>query len=213
MLGYHFVGETLRDGRPIPPDGEWLIYEGPVAPCKSGLHMSEHPFDALKYAPGSTLCLVELDGDIVAHGTPEQDKHVGRRRRIICRADATTMLRRFAADQALSVAHLWDMPDIVREYLTTLDESKPAAWYAARDAAQEAASWDAAATAAAWAARNAATSVSSAWQAATAAAEAASWAVRAAMNTVSTQFDSIRPVVRIEFKFSVDALLKKKVTV
>ena len=29
-----------------------------------------------------------------------------------------------AADQALSVAHLWDMPDIVREYLTTLDESK-----------------------------------------------------------------------------------------
>ena len=162
MLGYHFVGETLRDGRPIPPDGEWLIYEGPVVPCKSGLHMSEHPFDALKYAQGATLCLVELDGDIVAHGTPEQDKHVGRRRRILIRADATTMLRRFAADQALSVAHLWDMPDIVREYLTTLDDSKRAA---ARDAA-----WDAA-----WAA----------WAAA----------------------------VRIEFKFSVDALLKKKVTV
>ena len=155
MLGYHFVGETLMDGRPIPPNGEWLIHDGPVAPCESGLHMSEHPFDALKYAPGSTLCLVELDGDIVAHGTPEQDKHVGRRRRILVRADATTMLRRFAADQALSVAHLWDMPDIVREYLTTLDESK-------RDAAGDAA-----------------------WSAA----------------------------VRIEFKFSVDALLKKKVTV
>jgi hypothetical protein len=23
VLAWHFVGATLRDGRPIPPDGEW----------------------------------------------------------------------------------------------------------------------------------------------------------------------------------------------
>lgn len=28
MLAYHFVAEKLRDGRKIPPDGEWLVHEG-----------------------------------------------------------------------------------------------------------------------------------------------------------------------------------------
>lgn len=125
MLGWHFVGETLRDGRPVPVDGEWLVHERSIEPCKTGLHMSECPFDALQYAMECTLCRVELDGEIVGHGNPI-DKHVGRRRRILARIDATHLLRRFAADQALIVAHLWDMPAIMREYLETLDESKRA---------------------------------------------------------------------------------------
>ena len=166
VTGWHFVGDTLRDGRPVPPDGEWLIHDGPVAPCESGLHMSEHPFDALRYAPGSTLCLVELAGDITPHGDPI-DKWAGRRRRIICRKDVTALLRRFAADEALLVSHLWNMPDIVRQYLETLDESlraaaRAAAWSASD--ATRAATWADAARAAAEDATRAA-SWSAAWAA------------------------------------------------
>jgi hypothetical protein len=61
------------------------------------------------------------------------------------------MLRDFARQCALDVVHLWDCPPIVKEYLTTGDESL---WAAARDAAWAAAwaaAWDAA-RAAAWAA-------------------------------------------------------------
>ena len=25
VLAWHFVGDTLRDGRSIPPDGEWSV--------------------------------------------------------------------------------------------------------------------------------------------------------------------------------------------
>ena len=135
MYYYHFVADKLRDGRPIPPDGEWLEHSGDLIPCQSGLHASLHPYDALRYAPGNTLCLVELDGEIISH---EDDKVVARRRRIVKRVDATNMLRRFAADQALSVAHLWNMPDIVKEYLSTIDENKRIAASASASAASAA---------------------------------------------------------------------------
>ncbi len=51
IRAYHFVGDTLRDGRPIPADGEWLVHDGPVTICEAGLHASRHVFDALEYAP------------------------------------------------------------------------------------------------------------------------------------------------------------------
>lgn len=137
LLGWHFVGETLRDGRPIPQDGEWIMHDGPIVPCKSGLHMSVDPFDALCFATGATLCRVELAGEIVGHGDPV-GKYVGRRRMVLSRIDATQLLRRFAADQALSAAHLWDMPDVVRQYLETLDESIRDA---ARDASPKGPEW------------------------------------------------------------------------
>src|SRR5574343_1759928 len=173
IRAYHFVGDKLRDGRPVPPDGEWLVHDGPVRMCESGLHASRHPLDALQYAPGATLCLVDCE-DIVAE---EYDKLVCRRRRIVARFDATDMLRLFARQCALDVIHLWDAPQVVRDYLTTGDESlrdgtRDAAWAAARAAARDAA-WEAArdaARAAAWdAARDAA------WEAARNAAWEAAW--------------------------------------
>ena len=140
IRAYHFVSTTLRDGRPIPADGEWLEHDGPVVICESGLHASKTPWDALQYAPGATLCLVECEGDIAE----QSDKLVCRRRRIVARFDATDLLRTHARKSALSVIHLWDAPAVVREYLETGDESKrdaarDAAWDAARDAAREAA--------------------------------------------------------------------------
>ena len=138
MNGYHFTTDKLRDGRPIPPIGEWLIHEGPVVPCKSGLHACEHPFDAFQYGVGVLLHRVELDGDLVAHGDPT-DKWAGRRRRILQTIDATDLLRAFARWCALQVIDAWDAPAVVREYLETGDESLRAAAWAAAGAAARAA--------------------------------------------------------------------------
>jgi hypothetical protein len=120
--------------------------------------MSEHPFDALRYAPGPLLHRVELGGDMKSHGDPV-DKCAGSRRKILATIDATNLLRTFARRCALDVIHLWDAPQIVREYLETGDETKRAA---ARDATRDA-TWDAAQSAAS----------SATWDAAQSAARAA----------------------------------------
>src|SRR5690606_19123851 len=92
MFGYHFVGDRLRDGRPVPPDGVWLVHDCPVELCFSGLHASRRPWQALRYATGETLCLVELDCVV----EEETDKLVARRRRIVRRVDLTADLWAFA---------------------------------------------------------------------------------------------------------------------
>ena len=183
MIAYHFCGPTLRDGRPIPADGEWLVHDGECVICESGLHASAHPFDALQYAPGPILCLVECE-DVV---TEQDDKFVCRRRKIVKRIDATALLWRASREFAKSVLHLWNAPQVVKDFLETGDESlrtaaRAAAWAAVWDAVW-AAAWAAASDAAraaacdaAWAAARAA-----AWAAARDAARAAaSDAARAA---------------------------------
>ena len=141
IYGWHFCNDTLRDGSPIPAEGEWLEYKGEVKICKSGLHFSDTPFDALEYAPGAILCYVELE-DVVER---QSDKGVCRRRKIIAKGDATEALRYFARMQALSVIHLADEPaEVVCDYLATGDENLRATardteWAAARAAASDAA--------------------------------------------------------------------------
>ena len=177
MIAYHFTGDTLRDGRPIPAIGEKLIYTGEIIWCQSGLYASPKPHQALQYAPGKWLHRVECEQIERDDG----DKFVCRERTILRTIDAEHLMRRFAADQALSVAHMWDMPEVVRDYLMTLDQSKrAAAWAAAGDAA------DAAALDAAWAAAGAA--ADAAWAAAWAAAEDAADA--AALDAAWEDFDT-----------------------
>ena len=137
---WHFVGDTLRDGRlPVPADGKLLRHVGPVKMCASGLHASLHPFDALRYAPGGTLCYVRCGG-VIKTGS---DKLVCTERTIIARMDADAMLRYFARQQALSVVHLWDAPQIVLDYLMGDDSAWAAAWAAAGAVSSRAAAWDA----------------------------------------------------------------------
>ena len=166
-LAYHFTGDTLRDGSPIPPIGEWLEHEGDVKLCESGLHFSRHPFDALTYAPGSLLHLVEVD----YIEEEDTDKGVCRGRKIVATIDAKKLLRECARKWALDVIDEWPAPDVVVQWLNTGDESlrsraESAAWSAARSSA-----WSAAGSAAGSAARSAAWSAarSSAWSAADAA--------------------------------------------
>ena len=150
-IAWHFTGDKLRNGSPIPPIGHTLVHRGKIEMCVSGYHWSRTPFQALEYAPGPLLHKVRVGGKIVE---AEGDKGVSSERTILATVDATQLLRRFAADQALSVAHLWPMPDVVREYLTGLDEAKrSAAWSAAWSAARSAA-WSTARSAARSAASN-----------------------------------------------------------
>jgi hypothetical protein len=180
MIAYHFTADTLRDGRPVPPVGEWLVHDGPVEMYKSGLHWSRHPFDALTYAPDSGPLYLHRDevDDVVEEIA---DRGVSMRRKILASIDAEPLCREFARWCALQVIELWDAPDVVREYLETGDESirvaaKDAAWATAWDA-----SWGAdrsVAGAVAWAAittaaRSAARSAS--WAVAKDAARSASW--------------------------------------
>jgi hypothetical protein len=116
---WHFVDKTLRDGRPIPADGVTVKYEGPIALYKSGLHASARILDALAYAPGITVCRVELSGEVVENF----DKLAASERTILWRMDATDVLNAFARRCALDVIHLWDAPEIVRTYLETGDET------------------------------------------------------------------------------------------
>jgi hypothetical protein len=176
---YHFTGDKLRDGRPIPTVGEWLVHEGPIEMCVSGLHASEHPFDALQYAPGEYLHKVELDGVTIT----ERDKVVARERKIIATIDATKLLRKFARKQALSVIDKWDAPKVVIEYLKTGDEKLIEKAYSAASSAA-----DSAASAADSAARSAARSA--AYSAASSAADSAASAASATYLTARSAADS-----------------------
>ena len=150
QVAWHFTRDTLRDGSPIPAVGETLIYKGRIELCASGYHWSLKPHQALRYAPGNRLHMVRYGGEVLTGG----DKGVSSERTILATIDAEHLMRRFAADQALSVAPMWDMPEVVLEYLTTLDGSKQAAAALAADAAAYAGAVAAAADAgaAAWAA-------------------------------------------------------------
>ena len=160
IRAWHFLnGDKLRDGTTAPPNGKWLKYAGAPVMCETGLHASIDPFDALRHAPGNTLCLVDCAGTVI-HAS---DKLVCTERRIVVRMDAEQMLRYFARQQALSVIHLYpgEPEQCVLDFLMGDDAEWSAEWDAAWAEAR------AAAKAAAWAA---------AWSAAKSAERAAAWA-------------------------------------
>jgi hypothetical protein len=203
VTGWYFSEESrlLRhgDGRPIAL-GVMHEVDAPIELCKRGLHASVREIDALDFAPGPIVWRVELSGEIKTG----DDKCVATHRKYIGGGvDASAVMRAFARRCALDVAHLWDMPPLVRSYLETGEESirdaasrlawsadarsaaraaaRVAAWDAARAAARaaardaaRAAAWDAASDAAAW---------DAAWDAASDAASDAAWdAARDAQN-------------------------------
>ena len=172
VTGWYFSEESrlLRygDARPIAI-GVTHAVDAPIELCRRGLHASVRAIDALEYAPGPIVWRVELSGEIKTG----HDKCVATHRKYIGGGvDASAVMRAFARRCALDVAHLWDMPPLVRAYLETGDESiMDAAWAAASDAA-----WAAASYAASYAARAAARAAASYAARAAAASDAASYA-------------------------------------
>lgn len=184
ILAWHFCGATLRNGSPIPADGETLTHDGPIKPRASGLHASRRIIDALDHAPGNLICRVECWGDVIQQG----DKLVARNRRILWRVDGEPILRAMARKSALSVIHLWNAPDVVRQYLETgredlRDAARDVAWAAAVAAARAAGrdvAWDTS-----WAAARDAAMAATLTAASAAAADAAWAAARAAARSAA----------------------------
>ena len=181
ILAWHFVGAALRDGRPLPADGETLTHAGPLVICESGLHGSRRLIDALQYAPGATICRTRHGGKIIE----QDDKLTSSKRTILWRVSGDTLLRDFARACARDVLHLWRAPAVVREWLET---GAPALRAAARDAARDAAK------AAAWDAARAAARAAAGGAAGAAARDVARDAARAAARDVAR--DAARAAAR-----------------
>ena len=174
---YYFAPDDNKlrfgDGREIVVGDTHTVGVKPKV-CMAGLHASLRPIDALKYAPGNQLYIVEVGG-VVDIG---EDKIAGETRKYVCKVpNIEWLLRKFAREVALEVV-LREIPNInpiVIEWLKTGDESlRSAAESAARSAARsaaESAAESAASSAASSAAWNAAWSA--AGNAARSAAESA----------------------------------------
>jgi hypothetical protein len=124
ILGWYFTdrNERLRygDGRKIKVGITHEVEHEPAL-CKSGLHASKTVLAALNFATGPILYRVQVGGKIKS----DADKMCGTSRKYLARIDAEQMeqmLHLFARQCALDVAHLWDCPPIVRDYLETGDE-------------------------------------------------------------------------------------------
>jgi len=102
VTAWHFLREDRRlgydDGREVV-EGETLSISAArrVTPCEFGLHASEWLVDAIKFASGPILCLVEVWGDVARHG---DDKIAGRHRKVLEMHDVTRELREYACDVA-----------------------------------------------------------------------------------------------------------------
>ena len=101
-VAFHFLRDDWRAGSGTEPAwhvGEERTIEGVLGLCSRGYHYSPTPYDALGYAPGSVLCMVDVD-------TPEApelhdgSKGVSRRRKLLAGKNVARELRLFACECA-----------------------------------------------------------------------------------------------------------------
>jgi len=116
LLLFHFVGDRLLDGRPVPADGELLS-------ALSGGQLAGYPTagEAMAKAEGTTLCLVTLLG-AKRCAYPGAAWSAGARL-IVKRIDAAPLLRAFAMHCAQDVLQFWDAPEIIGRYLSSADQA------------------------------------------------------------------------------------------
>lgn len=98
LLAWHFLPATgrTRYSDELVTLGGTLTATGALKLCENGMHASVRASDALRYAPGWTICRVELSGEILVG----DDKVCARHRKVIAMADAKRALLHHAADCA-----------------------------------------------------------------------------------------------------------------
>jgi len=167
-IAYHFLKDDMCGGYGNEPpwkEGEEreLLKDRDLIMCQQGYHASPSFYDALRYARGNIVCIVELSGKILR----DTDKFVARKRKLIKAVNAEKVLREWGcacAERALKKSGVTDERSWNAIKVTRLFSNKEwdAAWNAARTAARDAAwtatrdvartaAWDVARTAA-WAA-------------------------------------------------------------
>jgi hypothetical protein len=146
MKAFYFATEERKlrydDNRPITIGESHRVDCEPV-PCSQGLHASRRLIDALSYAPGCILYLVELGGQIIEN----VDKVCATERTYLAEFDARDLLIRFACDIALEtldrIRPYTDKYELIEGFLknptadtshATTDAAIYAAVYAARAA-------------------------------------------------------------------------------
>ena len=144
MKGYYFSTKDKRlrygDNREIAV-GVTHKVEGKLKLYKWGLHFSKRAIDALKYAPGSYLWIVEASGEVIEGA----DKCCASERTYINGFDATELLREFARKVALkNIKKIKpycseDDYELIIRWLKTGDEPIRAAVQSAARAAAESA--------------------------------------------------------------------------
>ena len=144
MKAFYFsaTDKKLRhgDGRQIRK-GRTHKVKGALEMCGHGLHASVRAIDALTYAPGTYLWVVELGGEII-HG---DEKVVASERTYIHGFNSDKLLREFARGQALiNIEKIKPYTNaenykLIVAYLTMGDVSKMATASAAASAARSAA--------------------------------------------------------------------------
>ena len=106
ILAYHFLKSDMCSGEGHEPpwkEGETRTLGGEIVICAHGYHASRTAWDALKFAPGPVLCLVEVE-PVEEH----TEKLVSRSRRLIKAVNVERELREFAADCAERVLHFYE---------------------------------------------------------------------------------------------------------
>ena len=109
IKAYHFTdGMKLLDGTPLV-EGKTYTIAGPLVICKRGLHWSRRPIDALKYAPGSMLSIVEIPdtADIIE----QEDKGCSNIRIVKKVLDCEKLLHMWTCDVAEAALLIGDVTD------------------------------------------------------------------------------------------------------
>ncbi len=106
ILAYHFLKSNMYSGEGLEPpwkEGETRTLDGEIVICAHGYHASRMAWDALQFAPGPVLCLVEVE-PVEEH----TEKLVSRSRRLIKAVNVERELREFAADCAERMLHFYE---------------------------------------------------------------------------------------------------------
>ena len=222
MKAYYFSSKDRKlrygDNRPIVVGETHTISteEKPLELCSWGLHASVKALDALKYAPGPMLYIVELGGDVLEG----EDKVCAESRTYLAELDATELLRTFACKQALiNIEKIKPYCaeveyNTVINYLTTGNKSLRAD-SAARSADSAARSADSAARSAAAAARSAvaaieATRLAEAAYSALLATEAAAWSARSAAYSAYSAYSAAEAETNKMLEDMIEKALKEQ---
>lgn len=122
IKAWHFAKDSRTlgygDGRRIS-QGKTLSVKGVPQCCKRGLHGSVNILDALSFGLGTTICRVEIWGNI----DKKYNKLCGTHREVLCMIDGKEILKKFARWCAFRTWTLWEMPEPVFKYLKTGNEA------------------------------------------------------------------------------------------